>query len=189
MKKLRHEKVAAAAKSLQSCLTLCDPIDCSPPGSSVPGILQARTLEWVAISFSNAWKWKMKVKSLSRVWLKSKIWHGPHRKQFTSSQSPNSTRDRFKMAGTVTVWLDCVFWLNNNQEVNPVLGEHFRKEAVDKCIQFCLVIQSKGFSRAFTGRRQWHPTPVLLPGKSQGQGSLVGCRLWGHTESDMTEVT
>ena len=53
--------------SLQSCPTLCDPIDGSPPGSSVPGILQARTLEWVAISCSNAWKWKVKGKSLSRV--------------------------------------------------------------------------------------------------------------------------
>ena len=60
---------AATAKSLQSCLTLCDPIDDLLPGSSLPGILQARTLEWVAISFSNAWKWKMKGKSLSRVWL------------------------------------------------------------------------------------------------------------------------
>ena len=60
---------AAAAKSLQSCPTLCDPIDGSPPGSPVPGILQARTLEWVAISFSDAWKWKVKVKSLSRVQL------------------------------------------------------------------------------------------------------------------------
>ena len=60
---------AAAAKLLQSCPTLCDPIDSSPPGSSVSGILQARTLEWVAISFSNAWKWKVKVKLLSRVWL------------------------------------------------------------------------------------------------------------------------
>ena len=58
---------AAAAKLLQSCLTLCNPIDGSPPGSAVHGILQARTLEWVAISFSNAWKWKVKVKSLSRV--------------------------------------------------------------------------------------------------------------------------
>ena len=48
------------AKSLQSCTTLCDPIDGSPPGSPVPGILQARTREWVAISFSNAWKWKWK---------------------------------------------------------------------------------------------------------------------------------
>ena len=59
----------AAAKSLQSCPTLCDPIDSSPPGSPVPGILQARILEWVAISFSNAWKGKVKVKSLSRVLL------------------------------------------------------------------------------------------------------------------------
>ena len=58
---------AAAAKSLQSCLNLWDPIEGSPPGSAIPGILQARTLEWVAISFSNAWKWKVKVKSLSRV--------------------------------------------------------------------------------------------------------------------------
>ena len=57
----------ATAKSLQSCPTLCDPIDGSPPGSPVPGILQARTLEWVAISLSNAWKWKVKVKSLSHV--------------------------------------------------------------------------------------------------------------------------
>ena len=55
---------AAAAKSLQSCPTLCNPIDGSPPGSTIPGILQARTLEWVAISFSNAWKWKVKVKSV-----------------------------------------------------------------------------------------------------------------------------
>ena len=62
------------SKSLQLCPTLCDPIDCSPPGSPVPGILQARTLEWVAISFSNAWKWKVKVKSLSRVWLLATPW-------------------------------------------------------------------------------------------------------------------
>ena len=65
---------AAAAKLLQSCPTLCDPIDGSPPGSPVPGILQARTLEWVAISFSNAWKWKVKGKSLSRAWLLATPW-------------------------------------------------------------------------------------------------------------------
>ena len=65
---------AAAAKSLQSCLTLCDPIDGSPPGSPVSGILQARTLEWVAISFSNAWKWKVKGKSLSPVRLLATPW-------------------------------------------------------------------------------------------------------------------
>ena len=65
---------AAAAKSLQSCPTLCDPRDGSPPGCPVPGILQARTLEWVVISFSSAWKWKVKVKSLSRVRLLATPW-------------------------------------------------------------------------------------------------------------------
>ena len=65
---------AAAAKSLQSCLTLCNPMDYSPPGSSIHGILQARILEWVAISFSSAWKWKVKVKSLSRVRLLATPW-------------------------------------------------------------------------------------------------------------------
>ena len=66
------------AKSLQSCPTLCDPIDSGPPGSPVPGMLQARTLEWVAISFSNAWKWKVKVKSLSRVQLLATPWTAAH---------------------------------------------------------------------------------------------------------------
>ena len=60
---------ATAATSLQLCLTLCDPIDGSPPGSRIPGILQPRTLQWVAISFSDAWKWKVKVKSLGHVQL------------------------------------------------------------------------------------------------------------------------
>ena len=69
-----HAAAAAAAKSPQSCPTLCDPKDSSPPGSPVPGILQARTLEWVAISFSNAWKWKVKVKSLSHVQLLATPW-------------------------------------------------------------------------------------------------------------------
>ena len=69
---------AAAAKSLQSCPTLCDPRDGSPPGSPVPGILQARTLEWVDISFSSAWKWKVKVKSLIRVRLLATSWTAAH---------------------------------------------------------------------------------------------------------------
>ena len=62
------------AKSLQLCPTLCDPIDSSPPNSAVPGILQARTLEWISIAFSNAWRWKVKVKSLSHVWLFATPW-------------------------------------------------------------------------------------------------------------------
>jgi len=68
------KQVLCYAKSLQSCPTLCDPIDSSPPGSPIPGTLQARTLEWVAISFSNAWKWKVKVKSLSHVRLLATPW-------------------------------------------------------------------------------------------------------------------
>ena len=75
---------AAAAKLLQSCPTLCDPTDGSPPGSSVPGILQARTLEWAAISFSNVWKWKVKVKSFSCVRLLATPWT-------TAYQAPPST--------------------------------------------------------------------------------------------------
>ena len=69
-----QDAVAAAAKSLQSCPTLCNPIDGSPPGSPIPGILQARTLEWVAISFSIAGKWKVKVKLLSHVRLSATPW-------------------------------------------------------------------------------------------------------------------
>ena len=76
--------ILAAAKSLQSCPTLCDPIDGRPPGSPIPGILQARTLEWVAISFSNAWKWKVKGKWLSCVWLPATPWTAAY-------QAPPST--------------------------------------------------------------------------------------------------
>ena len=77
-KNKRHIAAVAAAKSLQVCPTLCDPIDSSPWGSPVPGILQARTLEWVAIAFSNAGKWKVKVKSLSPAWLLATPWTAVH---------------------------------------------------------------------------------------------------------------
>ena len=75
---IQRAPAVAAAKSLQSCPTLCNPIDGSPLGSPVPGTLQARTLEWVAISFSNAWQWKVKVKSLSRDRLFSTPWTAAH---------------------------------------------------------------------------------------------------------------
>ena len=79
MTSIKNKPAAAAtAKSLQSYPTLCDPIDGSPPGFPVPRILQARTLEWVAISFSNARKWKVKVKSLSRIWLLATPWTAAH---------------------------------------------------------------------------------------------------------------
>ena len=66
LNRVSSSPTANTTKALQLCSTLCDPMDCSLPGFSIHGILQARTLEWVAISFSNAWKWKVKVKSLSR---------------------------------------------------------------------------------------------------------------------------
>ena len=98
---------AAAAKSLQSCPTLCDLIDGSPPGSTVPGILQARTMEWVAISFSNAWKWKVKVKLLSCVWLFTTPWT-------TASQAPLSmgfSRQEYwsgvPLPSPTSVWDEC----------------------------------------------------------------------------------
>jgi len=77
-KDLTRVSAAAAAKSLQSCPTLLDPIDGSPSGSPIPGNLQAGTLEWVAISFSNAWKWKVKVKSLRWVRLLATPWTAAH---------------------------------------------------------------------------------------------------------------
>ena len=108
----------AAAKTLQSCPTLCDPRDGSPPGSPIPGILQARTLEWVAISFSNAWKWKVKVKSLSRVRLLATPWTAAYqappsmgfsRQEYWSGVPLPSLRDmggRFKRDGIyVYPWL------------------------------------------------------------------------------------
>ena len=91
---------AAAAKSLQSCPTLCDPIDRSPPGSPVPGILQARTLEWVAISFSKAWKWKVEVKSLSRARLLATPWTAAY-------QAPPSMDFLGKSTG---VGCHCLLW-------------------------------------------------------------------------------
>ena len=83
--------LAAAAKLLQSCPTLCDPIDGSPPGSAVPGIFQARILEWVAISFSNAWRWKVKVKSLSPV----RLWATPWTAAYQAPPSMGFSRQEY----------------------------------------------------------------------------------------------
>ena len=115
---------AAAAKSLQSCPTLYDPIDDSPPSSPIPGILQARTLEWVAISFSNAWKWKMKVKSLSRVRLLATPWiaayqapssMGFSRQEYWSGvplPSPQYVISISQLMGGMQIKLSLFLWLN-----------------------------------------------------------------------------
>ena len=152
---------AAAAKLLQSCLTLWDPIDGSPPGSPVSGILQARTLEWVAIFFSNAWKWKLKVKSLSRVRLLTTPWTAAHQSPLSMGFSRQEYWSGLPLPSPLHTWLytkDIYFSLD---------------------FGFCLSTHS-------FWRRQWHPTPVLLPRKSHGQRSLEGYGPWGRNESDMT---
>ena len=105
---------AAAAKSLQSCPTLCDPIDGGPPGSPVPGILQARTLEWVAISFSNAWKWKVKVKSFSRV----RLFETPWSAAYQAPPSMGFSREEYwsgvplpsPLLGKINCFFSVVWW-------------------------------------------------------------------------------
>ena len=91
-----------AAKSLQSCPTLCDPINGSQPGSPVPGILKARTLEWAAISFSNTWKWKVKVKLLSCVWPSATPWTAA----FQAPPSMGFSRQEY--------WSGVPFWSSSN---------------------------------------------------------------------------
>ena len=118
-----HFRILLAAKSLQWCPTLCNPIDGSPQGSPVPGILQARTLEWVAISFSSAWKWKVKVKSLSRVWLFATPWTAAHqappsmglpRQEYWSGLPLPSSRilptTPWKGNFSISIWRDLLGW-------------------------------------------------------------------------------
>ena len=102
------------AKSLQSCPTLCDPIDGSPPGSPIAGILQARTLQWVAISFSNAWKWKVKVKSLSRVQLFATPWTAAHQASLSMGFSRQEYWSGMPLSSI------CYSWLNPKGELYSI---------------------------------------------------------------------
>ena len=122
---------AAAAKSLQSCPTLCDPIDSSPLGSPVPGLLQARTLEWVAISFSNAWKWKVKVKSLSRARLLVTPWTvayqappamGFSRQEYWSgSPLPSPTEERTQLRNwRKGIYSPCLYMVSHTHKPEKV---------------------------------------------------------------------
>ena len=110
-KKLRFQGLgktaaAAAAKSLQSCPTLCDPIDGSPPGSPVPGILQARTLEWVAISFCNAWKWKVKGKSLCPARLSATPWTAAYQAPLSMGFSRQEYSSGVPLPSTIYVYIE-----------------------------------------------------------------------------------
>ena len=111
---------ATAAKSLQSCPNLCDPIDGSPPGSPVPGILQTRTLEWVAISFSNAWKWEVKAKSLSHARLLVTPWTAAHqappsmgfsRQEYWSGVPLPSPKSSLRKPQSHCGWIEIKHWM------------------------------------------------------------------------------
>ena len=157
--KLQILAVSAAAKSLQSCPTLCNPRDRSPPGSPIPGILQARTLEWVAISFSNAWKWKLKVKLLSRVRLLATPWTAAYqappsmgfsRQEYWSGvplPSPWQSLVHFKLAWCLPRTLDPLdwkllkrhlasesqWWRCPQQSVSPETTGPFRQDPEHSC--------------------------------------------------------
>ena len=144
------------AKSLQSCPTLCDPIDGSPPASPVPGILQARTLEWVAISFSNTWKWKVKVKLLSRVRPSATPWTAAY-------QGPPSMG--FSRQG-------CHCLLRSAECSYPLYwdfpgGWDGKASAYTQCRR----PRFDPWVGKIPWRRKWPPTPVLLPGKSTDRGA------------------
>ena len=145
---------AAAAKSLQSCPTLCDPRDGSPLGSPIPGILQARTLEWVAISFSNAWKWKVKVKSLSCVRLLATTWTAAYqapppmgfsRKEYWIGvplpSLPMLVMSCLKSCMLVfsIMWTKCPNWVqkrkrNQRSNCQHLLNHRESKEIPEKCL-------------------------------------------------------
>ena len=137
-----YNPTAAAAKSLQLCPTLYDPVDSSPPGSPVPGILQARTPEWVAISLSNAWKWKVKVKSLSHVRLLVTPWT-------TAYQAPPSmgfSRQEYwsgKEHYSATKRKEVLRHTQMNLE-NFMLSKRIQTEEVSRCtIQFIWNVQNR----------------------------------------------
>ena len=118
-----------SAKSLQSCPTLCDPIDGSPPGSPVPGILQARTLEWVAISFSNAWKWKEKVKWLSCVRLLATPWTAAYQAPLSMGFSRQEYWSGVPLPsplGCYNVWLLQTFFVHVFMCLCEYIGWSFR---------------------------------------------------------------
>ena len=166
MKKWLH--AAAAAKSLQLRPILCHRIDGSPPGSAVPGILQAITLDSVAISFSNAWKWKGKVKSLSCV----QLFATPRTAAYQAPLSIGFSRQE-DWSG---VPLPSPNWLHRK-------GTNAEKDWKK---------DDKGMTEdELVGWHHWldgHEFAQAL-GVGNGQGSLACCSPWGHKESDMTELT
>ena len=156
---------AAAAKSLQSCPTLCGPIEGSPPGSPVPGILQARTLEWVAISFSNAWKWKVKGKLLSHVRL------------FTTPWTASSIHGIFQ--ASVLEW-GAIAFSEKHAQVALIVKNPLANTGDTRDVG--LIPES----RRSPGEENGNPLHYFCLGNPIDKRSLEGCSPWGCKESDVT---
>ena len=135
-----YKRARVYAKSLQSCPTLCDPIDRSPPGSPIPGILQARTLEWVAISFSNAWKWKVKGKSLSHVRLLVTPWTIAYQAPPSMGFSRQEYWSGLPFPSPIYPWLDftiCRQYIRICNESLPLFQSNTRDRNSNKVINGC----------------------------------------------------
>ena len=161
----------------QSCPTVWDPQDCSPPGSSVHGILQARTLDWVAIPLSS----------------------GPSQPRHQTQVFCIAGRF-FTVRATREAQIDIYLYLYSKMEKAmapnsstlawkiPWTEEPGRLQSMGSLGVGHDWVTSLSLFTFMHWRRKWQATPVFLPGESQGRGSLVGCCLWGCTESDTTDV-
>ena len=160
---------ATAAKSLQSCPTLWEPIDCSPPGSPIPQILQARILEWFTISFSNAWKWKVKVKSLSCI----RLFTTPGTVAYQAAPSMGFSRKEY-WSGVPFPSPDAKHWLTGK---DPGAGKDWRWEEKGMTEDDMV-----GWYHQLDGHEfEWTPEVDYR------QGGLACCDSWGCKESDMAE--
>ena len=165
--KIWKQDAAAAAKSLQSCPTLCDPIDGSPPGSPILGILQARTLEWVAISFSNAWKWKVKLKLLSHVRFLATPWiaayqaplsMGFSRQEYWSGVPLPSPKGKMRWCQFNS---EQSFWSSTSDQI-PGLRSLTKSEIL---LRICFDAKQQ---QVLHGRRCYHNTPKWQLSRNRG---------------------
>ena len=175
------------AKSLQSCPTLCNPVDGSPPGSPVPGILQARTLEWVAISFSSAWKWKGKVKSLSRVQLLATPWTAAYQAPPSMGFSRQEYWSGLPLPSPVVGNLGMIIIIKVNSKLHTIMYFFLSHLSF---VNFCFSTVSQSVSQfshsLMSDSLRPHglqPTRLLRPWDFPGRSTGVGChrllQWWG----------